>query len=190
SGVANTLSAVRAGARHVQGTINGWGERCGNANLCAIIPDLELKLGMRCLPTGALMELTELSRFVCDVANLAPDDHMPYVGRSAFAHKGGVHVAAMRLAPGAYEHIEPARVGNQTRDVVSELAGRATLLQKADEHGVALDAADAATLIGHIKDRERAGYAFESAEASVELMLRRTAPDYVPPFKLIGYRVT
>jgi 2-isopropylmalate synthase len=189
-GVANTLSAVRAGARHVQGTINGWGERCGNANLCAVVPDLELKLGMRCLPAGALTELTELSRFVCDVANLRPDDHMPYVGRSAFAHKGGVHVAAMRLAPGSYEHVDPARVGNQTRAVVSELGGRATLLTKADEHGVALGAEDAALLIGRIKDRERAGYAFESAEASVELMMRRTATDYVAPFKLIGYRVT
>jgi len=189
-GVANTLSAVRAGARHVQGTINGWGERCGNANLCAVIPDLELKLGLRCLPTGALMELTELSRFVCDVANLRQDDHMPYVGRSAFAHKGGVHVAAMRAAPGAYEHIEPARVGNGTRAVVSELGGRATMLTKADEHGVPLAADDAAALIGHIKDRERAGFAFESAEASVELMMRRTAADYVPPFRLIGYRVT
>jgi 2-isopropylmalate synthase len=189
-GVANTLAAVRAGARHVQGTINGWGERCGNANLCAVIPDLELKLGMRCLPAGALAELTELSRFVCDVANLRADDHMPYVGRSAFAHKGGVHIAAMRLAPGAYEHIEPARVGNVSRAVVSELGGRATLLTKADEHGMALAADDAAELIGRIKDRERAGFAFESAEASVELMMRRTAADYVAPFRLIGYRVS
>jgi 2-isopropylmalate synthase len=189
-GVANTLAAVRAGARHVQGTINGWGERCGNANLCAVIPDLELKLGMRCLPTGALAELTELSHFVCDVANLRADDHMPYVGRSAFAHKGGVHVAAMRLAPGAYEHVEPAQVGNVTRAVVSELGGRATLLTKADEHGVALAADDAAELIGHIKDRERAGFAYESAEATVELMMRRTAADYAAPFRLIGYRVT
>ena len=189
-GVANTLAAVRAGARHVQGTINGWGERCGNANLCAVIPDLELKLGMRCLPAGALAELTELSRFVCDVANLRHDDHMPYVGRSAFAHKGGVHVAAMRLQPGSYEHVDPARVGNTTRAVVSELGGRATLLTKAAEHGVPLAADDAAELIGEIKDRERAGAAFESAEASVELMMRRTTDDYVAPFRLIGYRVT
>ncbi|HEY2747509.1 MAG TPA: alpha-isopropylmalate synthase regulatory domain-containing protein, partial [Polyangia bacterium] len=118
------------------------------------------------------------------------DDHMPYVGRSAFAHKGGVHVAAMRLQPGAYEHVEPARVGNVTRAVVSELSGRATLLVKADEHGVALAADDAAELIGEIKDRERAGAAFESAEASVELMLRRTAADYVAPFRLVAYRVS
>jgi 2-isopropylmalate synthase len=127
---------------------------------------------------------------VCDVANLREDDHMPYVGRSAFAHKGGVHVAAMRLAPGAYEHIEPARVGNATRAVVSELGGRATILTKADEHGVDIAADEAAELISHIKDREQAGFAFESAEASVELMMRRTAADYVPPFRLIGYRVT
>jgi 2-isopropylmalate synthase len=189
-GVANTLAAVRAGARHVQGTINGWGERCGNANLCAVVPDLELKLGVRCLPAGGLLQLTEVSRFVCDVANLRDDDHMPYVGRSAFAHKGGVHVAAMRLAPGSYEHVEPARVGNATRAVVSELGGRATLLTKADEHDIPLAADDASALIGHIKDRERAGFAFESAEASVELMMRRKASDYAAPFRLIGYRVT
>jgi 2-isopropylmalate synthase len=115
---------------------------------------------------------------------------MPYVGRSAFAHKGGVYVAAMRLAPGSYEHVEPGRVGNATRAVVSELGGRATLLTKAAEHGVPLAADDAAELIGEIKDRERQGAAFESAEASVELMLRRTTDDYVAPFRLIGYRVT
>jgi 2-isopropylmalate synthase len=188
--VANTLAAVRAGVRHVQGTVNGWGERCGNANLCAVLPDLELKLGVRCLPPGALVGLSELSHFCDDVANLRPNDHMPYVGRSAFAHKGGVHVAAMRLADGAYEHIEPRRVGNSSRAVVSELAGRATLLQRADEHGVELAAEDAALLVGRIKDRERAGFAYESADASVELLLRRQAADYVAPFKLIGYRVT
>ena len=188
--VANSLAAVRAGARHVQGTMNGWGERCGNANLCTLIADLELKLGQRCLPPGALGQLTEVSRFIGEVANLRPDDHAPYVGRSAFAHKGGVHVAAMRLAPGAYEHVTPGCVGNQSRSVVSELAGRATLMQKADEHGLPLALEDAALLIGRIKDRERAGFAFEAAEASVELMLRRHTPDYVAPFRLIGYRVT
>jgi 2-isopropylmalate synthase len=188
--VANTLAAVRAGVRQVQGTINGWGERCGNANLCAVLPDLELKLGVRCLPPGALAGLSELSHFCDDVANLRPNDHMPYVGRSAFAHKGGVHVAAMRLADGAYEHVEPRRVGNSSRAVVSELAGRATLLQRADEHGVELAVEDAALLVGRIKDRERAGFAYESADASVELLLRRQAADYVAPFKLIGYRVT
>jgi 2-isopropylmalate synthase len=134
--------------------------------------------------------LRELSQFVAEVANVAPNEHAAYVGNSAFAHKGGVHVAAMRLAPGSYEHVDPSCVGNATRAVVSELAGRATLLVKADEHGVALGADDAAELIGEIKNRERAGAAFESAEASVELMLRRTADDYTPPFRLIGYRVT
>lgn len=188
--VANTLAAVRAGARHVQGTINGWGERCGNANLCVVLPDLELKLGVRCLPPGALATLRELSHFCDDVANLRSNDHMPYVGRSAFAHKGGVHVAAMRLADGAYEHVAPELVGNSSHAVVSELAGRATLLMRADEHGVALAADDAAALVGHIKEQERVGFAYESADASVELLMRRRAAGYVAPFKLIGYRVT
>src|SRR5690606_34755334 len=120
-GVANTLSAVRAGAMHVQGTINGYGERCGNANLCSIIPDLELKMGRRCLPEGHLRQLYDVSHYVAEVANLAPDEHAAYVGRSAFAHKGGIHVAAIRRNVDSYQHIDPALVGNEMRVVVSEL---------------------------------------------------------------------
>ena len=126
-GVANSLAAVQAGAIHVQGTINGYGERCGNANLCAIIPDLELKMDLQCLPNGKLGELSEVSRFVSDVANLPQDEHMAYVGISAFAHKGGIHVAAMRRNADSYQHIDPTRVGNKMRVVVSELSGRGNL---------------------------------------------------------------
>jgi 2-isopropylmalate synthase len=188
--VANSLAAVQAGARQVQGTINGYGERCGNANLCTIAADLELKLGRRCLPDGKLGELTEVSHFVSEVANLQPDEHLPYVGRSAFAHKGGVHVAAMRLAPESYQHVDPAAVGNSSRAVVSELSGRGNVLSKAEEHGLQLQVADAAALATHIKEREARGFSFEAAEASTVLLLRRATAEYRAPFRLIGYRVT
>jgi 2-isopropylmalate synthase len=188
--VANTLTAVRAGARHVQGTLNGWGERCGNANLCVIAPDLELKLGLQCVPQGALTQLTELAHFAAEIANLSPDEHMAYVGRSAFAHKGGVHVAAMRRHPDSYQHIDPARVGNQMRVVLSELGGRGTVLAKAEEHGVELADADAAPLVDELKQREAGGAAFEAAEASTALYLRRKGSGYRAPFRLIDYRVT
>jgi 2-isopropylmalate synthase len=186
-GVANTLAAVRAGARHVQGTINGYGERCGNANLCAVIPGLELKLGLRALPAHKLVELPEVARLVAELANLAPDDHMPYVGRSAFAHKGGVHVAAIRRNADSYQHVDPARVGNACRVVVSELSGRANLLARADELGLAPDGAGDA--LAAIKEREARGAAFEAADASVALLLQRHAPGYAPPFQLVEYRV-
>ena len=179
---------MRAGATHVQGTINGYGERCGNANLCALIPDLELKLGRRCLPAGSLPALFELAHFVAEVANLPPDEHQPYVGRCAFAHKGGVHVAAVRRRADAYEHVPPDKVGNRTRVVVSELSGRANVLAKAEELGVAVgdDAVDA---LAEIKQGEARGLSFEAAEASVALLLRRRAPCYAAPFRLIEYRV-
>jgi 2-isopropylmalate synthase len=183
--VANSLAAVRAGARHVQGTINGYGERCGNANLCAIVPDLELKLDYSCVPS--LAHLSELSRAVAEIANLAHDDHLPYVGRSAFAHKGGVHVAAMRRNPTSYQHIDPALVGNVSRAVVSELSGRGNVLSKAEELGHAVE--DAGALVKEIKDGEARGLSFEAAEASVALVLKRSAPDYQPPFKLVDYKV-
>ncbi|MBI2813279.1 MAG: citramalate synthase [Opitutae bacterium] len=188
-GVANTLAAVRAGARHVQGTINGYGERCGNANLCAVIPSLELKLGLRALPAGALTRLHEVARFVAEVANLAPDVHMAYVGDSAFAHKAGVHVAAMQRHPDAYQHIDPAVVGNEMRVVVSELSGRANVVSKASELGLQnVDAATGAKVVELIKAREHEGYSFEAAEASVALLVRRLAPDYQPLFTLLDYR--
>jgi 2-isopropylmalate synthase len=185
--VANSLAAVRAGARHVQGTINGYGERCGNANLCAIIPDLELKLDTRCVPD--LSRLTELSRAVAEIANLTHDDHQAYVGRSAFAHKGGVHVAAMRRNAASYQHVDPACVGNQSRAVVSELSGRGNLLSKAEELGLPVEEAAAGALVREIKEGEARGLSFEAAEASVSLVLRRRAAGYRAPFRLVDYKV-
>jgi 2-isopropylmalate synthase len=186
-GVANSLAAVRGGATHVQGTVNGYGERCGNANLSVIAPNLELKLGRTCLPPGRLREITELSRFVAEVANLAPDAHMAYVGRSAFAHKGGIHVAAMRRNADSYQHVDPALVGNEMRVVVSELSGRGNVLSKAEELGVKVaDGADVAAL-DEIKRAEARGISYEGAEASVALLLARKAPDYQPLFSVQDY---
>ena len=189
-GVANSLAAVRAGARHVQGTVNGYGERCGNANLCVVIPNLELKLQLRALPDGALVRLQEVARFVAEVANFAPNPHMAYVGDSAFAHKAGVHVSAMQRHPDAYQHIDPKLVGNEMRVVVSELSGRANVVSKASELGLRdLDAATGAKVVELIKLREHAGFSFEAAEASVALLVRRQSSDYVAPFTLLDYRV-
>jgi 2-isopropylmalate synthase len=188
-GVANSLAAVRAGATHVQGTLNGYGERCGNANLTTIIPTLELKLGLRALRPGGLAELGRVARFVAETANLAFDEHMPYVGRSAFAHKGGVHVAAIRRSPRAYEHVDPVLVGNRTRFVVSELSGRGNLRAIAEAHDVDVAADLEAGVLETVKEREARGFAFESAEASVALMMRRARPGYVAPFDLLDYKV-
>jgi 2-isopropylmalate synthase len=186
-GVANSLAAVRGGATHVQGTVNGYGERCGNANLSVIVPNLELKLGRTCLPAGRLRDITELSRFVAEVANLAPDAHMAYVGKSAFAHKGGIHVAAMRRNVDSYQHVDPALVGNEMRVVVSELSGRGNVLSKAEELGVKVaDGADVAAL-EEIKRAEARGISYEGAEASVALLLARKAPDYQPLFSVQDY---
>ncbi len=188
--VANTLAAVREGATHVQGTINGIGERCGNANLCSVIPDLELKLGVRCLPDGALSRLYELSHFVTEVANLTPNDHMPFVGRSAFAHKGGVHVHAIRRVERSYNHIDPALVGNKMHVVVSELSGRANLQSKAEEYGVEITSKESIPqVLQEVKALESQGFSFEGAEASVVMMLKRQHPDFKPPFDLIDFSV-
>jgi 2-isopropylmalate synthase len=187
--VANALAAVRAGARQVQGTINGYGERCGNADLCAIAPALELKLGLRCLPQGHLSALFDLAHFVAEVANLPPDQHRPYVGRSAFAHKGGVHVSAMRRHPDSYQHVDPELVGNTSRVVVSELSGRANLVAKAEEYGMNVRGDAPARALATIKDGEARGLSFEAAEASVALLLRRESAEHVPPFRLMEYRV-
>jgi len=188
-GVANSLAAVRSGARHVQGTINGYGERCGNANLSVIIPNLELKLGMRALPPGKLKEISELSHFVAEVANLAPDAHMAYVGKSAFAHKGGVHVAALRRNADSYQHVVPELVGNTMRVVVSELSGRGNVLAKAEELGVQVSAGTELEALREIKEAEARGLSFEGAEASIALLLERKAADYAPLFSLIDYQV-
>jgi 2-isopropylmalate synthase len=188
-GVANSLAAVRGGACHVQGTINGFGERCGNANLSVIIPNLELKLERSVLAPGRLAEITELSRFVADVANVTHDAHMAYVGKSAFAHKGGIHVAAMRRSATSYQHVVPELVGNAMRVVVSELSGRGAVLSKAEELGVTVgEGADVETL-RQIKEAEARGLSYESAEASVSLLLQRQAPDYVPLFEVLDYQV-
>lgn len=188
--VANSLAAVRAGAMHVQGTINGYGERCGNANLCSIIPDLILKMDIPCLARdGNLATLTHLSRAVAEIANLAPDTHLPYVGKSAFAHKGGIHVAAMRRNVDSYQHIEPTRVGNRTRVLVSDLSGRGNLLSKAEELGLDVSKDEAVQVLNDIKHLENAGFVFEGAEASVAVRLRRARPNYQPLFNLIDFTV-
>jgi 2-isopropylmalate synthase len=188
--VANSLSAVKEGCIQIQGTINGYGERCGNANLCAIIPNLEIKLNLRCLPEGHLEKLFDLSHYVAEVANLSPDEHMAYVGRAAFAHKGGIHVAAIRRNINSYQHIDPSLVGNQMSIVVSELSGRGSLLSKAEEYGIDLaHAADVGGVLEEIKVLESQGFSFEAAEASVVMMLKRQQKDYVPPFKLIDFSV-
>ncbi|MGC3999492.1 MAG: citramalate synthase [Anaeromyxobacter sp.] len=187
--VANALAAVEAGAVQVQGTVNGYGERCGNANLCTIAPALELKLGKRCLPDGKLRTLFEISHFVAEVANLSPDEHLPYVGKSAFAHKGGIHVAAMRRNELSYQHVDPAAVGNTSRVVVSELSGRGNLLAKAEEFGLDPTRTDAAAVLEEIKGLEAQGFSFEAAEASVALLMRRRQPGYAAPFELIDFLV-
>jgi len=150
----------------VQGTINGYGERCGNANLCAIIPDVELKLGLSCLPEGKLAQLYDLSHFVAEIANLNPNDHAAYVGRSAFAHKGGVHVSAIRRHPESYEHIDPKLVGNESRVVVSELSGRSNVLSKAEELGLEVSSDHGSRVLERVKELESQGFAYEAAEAS------------------------
>lgn len=186
-GVANTLAAVRSGCVMVQGTINGYGERVSNANLTTILPDLQLKMGCRCVSDEQLSRLTELSRFVAETANIPHDNHFPYVGQSAFAHKGGIHVAAMLKSTQSYQHIEPTLVGNEMRTVVSELSGRGNILHLAKKQGLASDRAGAKDVLEQVKELENRGYTFEGAEASVELMLRRTQKTYEAPFELIDF---
>ena len=187
--VANTLAAVQEGVIHVQGTINGYGERCGNANLCSIIPDLELKMGYKCLPEDNLDKLTRLSRTVAEIANLAPDDHLAYVGKSAFAHKGGIHVAAIRRNVDSYQHIDPLLVGNKMRVLVSDLSGRGNMLSKAEEFGLDISSTEAVDVLEEIKHLENQGFVFEGAEASVAIRLHRAQPDYTPVFTLIDFTV-
>jgi len=188
--VANSLVAVQAGAVHVQGTINGYGERCGNANLCSIIPDLQLKMGYNCVPPESLRTLTLLSRTVAEITNLAPDDHHAYVGKSAFAHKGGIHVAAIRRNVDSYQHIDPALVGNEMRVLVSDLSGQGNLLSKGEEFGLEVSREEAARVLEEIKQLEHEGFVFEGAEASVAIRLHRAKPDYKPLFTLIDFTAT
>ncbi len=172
--VANAIESVRGGVTMVQGTINGYGERCGNANLCALVPNLQLKLGYDCLGEQQLSHLTETSRYVSEVANLAPNEHAAFVGRSAFAHKGGIHVSAVQKNPLTYEHIQPELVGNQRRIVVSDQSGTSNILSKAKSFGIDLQSNTTASreLLDQLKKLENEGYQFEAAEASFELLMR------------------
>jgi 2-isopropylmalate synthase len=187
--VANSLAAVAAGVRHVQGTINGYGERTGNANLVSILADLELKTRYEPVPSGKLGELTEMARYVAEIVNIAPDDHQPYVGRSAFAHKGGVHGSATARASSAYQHVDPSVVGNVMRLVVSELGGKANTQLRAEQLGQQLDGVDSKALSQVIKQLEADGLAFEGAEASFELLVKRHKPGYERPFSLCDFTV-
>jgi 2-isopropylmalate synthase len=189
--VANSVAAVVAGATHLQGTVNGYGERTGNANLMTCIPNLQLKMGMRCLPDERLDRLTAVSRHVAELVNLPPHSADPYVGASAFAHKGGLHTSALGKVGGAsYEHVDPALVGNHTRVLVSDLGGRSGMALKAKEFGVDLDARGAAELSDRLKHLEADGYQFEAADASLELLMREAEGWRQPYFQLEGYRVT
>ncbi len=189
NGVANTLAAVRAGAVQVQGTINGYGERVGNANLCTIIPNLQLKMGLTCVTPEKLATLTDLSHYVAEVANQPQNPYLPFVGKKAFAHKGGIHVAAVLKNEDSYQHIDPALVGNQRRTLVSELSGRGNVVDKARDFGMEVDSEQARAVVEQIKKLEAQGFTFESAEASVNLMLQRVQQDYRRPFELIDFMV-
>ncbi len=188
--VANSLAAVGAGATHVQGTANGYGERCGNADLFAIVANLELKLGRSVLPEGRLADLGRVSHAVAEVANIAPDPHQPYVGASAFAHKAGLHVSAVKVAPELYQHIDPVAVGNDMRLLVSELAGRATVELKSRDLGLDTDRATAGRVVERVKELEARGWSFEAAEASFELLLRTETSGVRPSyFEIESWRV-
>lgn len=188
TGVANTLDAVRHGAMHVQGTINGYGERCGNADLVSVIPDLQLKMGYEVVDEEKLPQLSDLSRFVSELANLTHNAHQPFVGNSAFAHKGGTHVNAVVKHAMSYQHIDPTLVGNETRVVVSELSGKDNIAVKSEEFGLdGLTREEEREVLLKIKELENKGFAFESAEASVDLLLRRVRSDYKAPFEMIDF---
>lgn len=188
---ANTLLAVREGITQVQGTINGYGERCGNANLCTIIPNLQLKMGFPVVTPEQLRGLTKLSRFIAEQANIAPADHQPYVGFYTFAHKGGIHVDAVSKKPATYEHAEPEQVGNQRRILISELAGRSNIILKTNHNNFKLDKdrTETAAVLQRIKELEHYGYQFEGAEGSFELLVLKMMKVYQPLFKLEGFRL-
>ena len=186
--VACTLAAVGAGASHVQGTMNGYGERCGNANLVTIIPNLQLKLGHDCVTAPQLASLTEAAHLFDELLNFTPDPDQPYVGRNAFAHKGGMHVAGVTADPSTFEHIDPGVVGNDREVLVSELSGKGTVLSRAADAGIELDSAQAARVIDHVKELEHQGYHYEAADGSFELLLRKETGEYEPLFRLESWR--
>ena len=190
-GVANSLASVISGVSMVQGTINGYGERCGNANLCTAIPNLQLKLGYHCLDEFQLKKLTTSSRLISEIVNLAPDDHAPFIGRSAFAHKGGIHVSAVQKNPLTYEHIAPETIGNERRIVISDQSGLSNVLSKAKSFGIDLnkDNPTCRTILEELKELENEGYQFEAAEASFELLMRSAVGCRHEMFTLKGFQV-
>jgi 2-isopropylmalate synthase len=189
--VANTLFAVKEGARQVQGTINGYGERCGNANLCTIIPNLKLKMGMDCISDDRLRKIKDVSRFVSELANLPHYKYQPYVGDSAFAHKGGVHVSAVRKNVTTYEHIQPERVGNRQRVLISDLSGGSNILSKAAEFKIDLESNDPKVrdILDTLKQLESQGFQFEGAEGSFEILMKKALGQHKRFFELMGFRV-
>ena len=189
--VANSIAALDEGVVQVQGTVNGYGERCGNANLCSLIPVLQLKMGISLVPPAQLAQLTEVSRYVAELANLRPEPRQPFVGVNAFTHKAGLHADAMGKVEESYQHVPPESVGNHKRILVSELGGRSNVLQKAGELGLALDARDprVRSIVNKVKEMEQLGYQFEGAEASFEMLVRRMDDGYLAPFDLVDFMV-
>ena len=189
--VANTIAAVQAGATQVQGTINGYGERCGNANLLSVIPNLQLKLGMDVISEEQLGHLTEVHRFTAELANMPRSRYQPYVGESAFTHKGGLHVSAVTKVEDSYQHVRPELVGNAKHVVVSELAGRSNIAVKLQEAGLTADVSGKrlSALLQLVKERENQGFQYEGAEGSFRLLVERTEPGYRPPFDLVDFMV-
>jgi 2-isopropylmalate synthase len=189
--IANSLAAVEAGVTLVQGTINGYGERCGNADLISVIANLQLKLGRKCLDASKIEHLTEVSRYVSDIANIPPLNERPFVGRSAFSHKGGMHVSAILKNPRAYEHIEPGTAGNKRRVLVSDLSGKSNIEYKAKEMDLTLggNGYDSKKIVEEVKRMEDQGYQFDAAEGSLELLMKRTTGQFREPFSLLSLRV-
>jgi 2-isopropylmalate synthase len=188
--VANSLAAVEAGARLVQGCVNGYGERCGNANLASILPALQLKMGFDVVSEEQLAELTPTAHYLDELCNMTPDPDQAYVGRNAFAHKAGLHAAGVAADASTFEHLDPARVGNERDILPSELSGRATIRTQAERAGIEIDDATTAAALERLKEREHGGYHYEAAPASFELLLRREAGSYAPLFRLESFRVT
>ncbi len=190
--LANSIAAVESGVKMVQGTINGYGERCGNVDLLSVIGNLQLKMDCLCLPGERLKQLTELSRFVSEIANIPPVNQRPFVGKSAFAHKGGVHVSAIQKNAAAYEHMDPEIVGNRRRVIVSDLSGRSNIEYKANELGIKLggNGYDSQKIVNEIKRLEDEGFQFDAAEGSLELLIKKVTGQYKEPFTLESFRVT
>jgi 2-isopropylmalate synthase len=187
-GVANSIVAVERGARLVQGTMNGYGERCGNANLVSILPALQLKLGYECVSPDQIAHLTETSHLVDEICNVSPNVNQPYVGKNAFAHKGGMHVAGIVQDPSTFEHMEPAAVGNDRDLLISELSGKGTVQARAEQRGLELDGDTAARVVDRVKQLEHRGFQFEAADGSFDLLIRRETGDYEPLFRLESWR--